>query len=54
VIVLLLTLNRVIKGYISLLSNQGFKESLEDFNVTSKLLALEVRKPTPEALQVIL
>ncbi|MFP3634036.1 GntR family transcriptional regulator [Bacillus sp. SIMBA_033] len=39
------------KGYISLLSNQGFKESLEDFNVTSKLLALEVRKPTPEAAQ---
>ncbi|MBD1381057.1 GntR family transcriptional regulator [Metabacillus arenae] len=37
------------KGYISLLSNQGFKESLEDFNITTKVIELEVRKPTQEA-----
>ncbi|WP_332634312.1 GntR family transcriptional regulator [Halalkalibacter flavus] len=37
------------KGYISLLSNQGFKENLEDFHVTSEVIELEVRKPTEEA-----
>ncbi|MFC0558062.1 GntR family transcriptional regulator [Halalkalibacter alkalisediminis] len=37
------------KGYISLLSNQGFKKDLEDFNVTSEVIELEVRKPTEEA-----
>jgi GntR family transcriptional regulator, transcriptional regulator of bglA len=37
------------KGYISLLSNQGFKENLEDFNVTSKVIELDLRKPTQEA-----
>ncbi|MCM3651517.1 GntR family transcriptional regulator [Metabacillus litoralis] len=37
------------KGYISLLSNQGFKENLEDFNITSEVIELEVRKPTKEA-----
>lgn len=36
------------KGYISLLSNQGFKENLEDFNITSEVIELEVRKPTKE------
>jgi GntR family transcriptional regulator of bglA len=36
-------------GYISLLSNQGFKKDLEDFNVTSKVIELEVKKPTKEA-----
>ncbi|MDQ0859769.1 GntR family transcriptional regulator [Bacillus sp. V2I10] len=37
------------KGYISLLSNQGFKKDLEDFNITSKVIELEVKKPTKEA-----
>lgn len=34
------------KGYISLLSNQGFKKDLEDFQLTSKVIELDVRKPT--------
>lgn len=37
-------------GYISLLSNQGFKKDLEDFHVTSKVIELDVRKPTQEAV----
>ncbi|MGM7723627.1 GntR family transcriptional regulator [Metabacillus sp. Hm71] len=37
------------KGYIGLLSNQGFKKDLEDFQLTSKVLELDVRKPTQEA-----
>lgn len=37
------------KGYISLLTNQGFKKDLEDFNITSKVIELDVRKPTQEA-----
>ncbi|MEK3646424.1 GntR family transcriptional regulator [Aeribacillus composti] len=37
------------KGYISLLSNQGFKKDLEEFHVTSKVIELDVRKPTQEA-----
>jgi GntR family transcriptional regulator, transcriptional regulator of bglA len=37
------------KGYISLLLNQGFKSDLEDFHVTSKVIELELRKPTQEA-----
>lgn len=37
------------KGYISLLSNQGFKNSLEDFQITSEVIELDVRKPTKEA-----
>ncbi len=37
------------KGYISLLSNQGFKKDLEDYELTSKIIELEVRKPTEEA-----
>ncbi|MRX73973.1 UTRA domain-containing protein [Bacillus lacus] len=37
------------KGYISLLSNQGFKRELEDAQISSKPLQLEVRKPSKEA-----
>ncbi|TWT25425.1 GntR family transcriptional regulator [Planomicrobium sp. CPCC 101110] len=37
------------KGYISLLSNQGFKKNLEEFQITSKVIQLDVRKPTTEA-----
>ncbi|MEM1504586.1 GntR family transcriptional regulator [Domibacillus sp. 8LH] len=37
------------KGYISLLSNQGFKKDLEDYKITSKVIELEVRTPTQEA-----
>lgn len=37
------------KGYISLLSNQGFKKDLEDFQITSEIIELDVRKPTKEA-----
>lgn len=37
------------KGYISLLSNQGFKKDLEDYKITSKVIELEARKPTQEA-----
>jgi GntR family transcriptional regulator, transcriptional regulator of bglA len=36
------------KGYISLLSNQGFKKDLEDYELTSKIIEFEVRKPTEE------
>lgn len=36
------------KGYISLLSNQGFKKDLEDCNITARVVELEVKKPTPE------
>ncbi|MCM3788928.1 GntR family transcriptional regulator [Domibacillus indicus] len=36
------------KGYIGLLSNQGFKKDLEDFKITSKVIELEVRTPTQE------
>lgn len=39
------------KGYISLLSNQGFKKDLEDYKITSKVIELEVRTPTQEAAQ---
>ncbi|WP_409290293.1 GntR family transcriptional regulator [Peribacillus sp. SCS-37] len=39
------------KGYVSLLSNQGFKKDLEEFNVTSKVLELEVQKPSETAAQ---
>src|SRR5581483_10555821 len=37
------------KGYISLLSNQGFKKDLEGFTITSKVIELDMRKPTQEA-----
>lgn len=37
------------KGYISLLSNQGFKKNLKEFQITSKVIQLDVRKPTQEA-----
>lgn len=41
------------KGYISLLSNQGFKKDLEDFQITSKVIELEARKPTQEAADIL-
>ncbi|PSL41671.1 GntR family transcriptional regulator of bglA [Planomicrobium soli] len=37
------------KGYISLLSTKGFKKILEDFQITSKVIELDIRKPTTEA-----
>ncbi|MEQ7805391.1 GntR family transcriptional regulator [Priestia megaterium] len=37
------------KGYIGLLSNQGFTSELEDFQLTSEVIELDVRKPTQEA-----
>lgn len=37
------------KGYISLLSTQGFKKVLEEFQITSKVIELDIRKPTKEA-----
>lgn len=36
------------KGYISLQINHGFKKDLEKFNVSSKLLELDLCKPTKE------
>lgn len=39
------------KGYISLLSNQGFKKDLEGFQITSQVIEFDVRKPTAEAAQ---
>lgn len=39
------------KGYISLLSNQGFKKDLEGFHITSNVLELDVRTPTQEVAQ---
>jgi len=39
------------KEYINLLSNQGFKKDLENLKITSKVLELEVRKPTNEVAQ---
>lgn len=36
------------KGYISLLSNQGFKKDLEDFNITTEVIKLDIRKPTKD------
>ncbi|WNS77758.1 GntR family transcriptional regulator [Domibacillus sp. DTU_2020_1001157_1_SI_ALB_TIR_016] len=37
------------KGYRGLLSNQGFKKDLEGVCLTSKVIELEVMKPTKEA-----
>lgn len=37
------------KGYISLLSNQGFTKDLDDFQITSEVIELKVTKPTEEA-----
>lgn len=37
------------KGYISLLSNQGFTKDLNDFHITSEVIELKVTKPTEEA-----
>ena len=39
------------KGYISLLSNQGFTRDLESFPITSKVLELDIRKPSREVAQ---
>ncbi|WP_453992069.1 GntR family transcriptional regulator [Bacillus nitroreducens] len=36
------------KGYITLFTNQGFKKDLEDFQLSSEVIELEVRKPTDE------
>lgn len=36
------------KGYISLLSNQGFTKDLDDFDLTSDVIELKVIKPTKE------
>lgn len=36
------------KGYISLLSNQGFKKDLEEFQLTSEVLTLDIVKPPEE------
>jgi len=37
------------QGYISLTSNQGFKKNLEEFQITSEVITLDIRKPTKEA-----
>ncbi|EGA91437.1 transcriptional regulator family protein [Planococcus donghaensis MPA1U2] len=37
------------QGYISLTSNQGFKKNLEEFQITSDVITLDIRKPTKEA-----
>lgn len=37
------------QGYISLTSNQGFNKNLEEFQITSDVITLDVRKPTKEA-----
>ncbi len=37
------------RGYIGLLSNQGFKKELDGFQITSEVLALDIRRPTAEA-----
>ena len=39
------------KGYISLLSNQGFKKDLEEYQITSKVIKLEVVKPKQEIME---
>ncbi|ENH98161.1 transcriptional regulator family protein [Gracilibacillus halophilus YIM-C55.5] len=36
------------KGYINLLSNQGFKKDLDNFQITSEVIELDVRKPNSE------
>ncbi|MBU8792041.1 GntR family transcriptional regulator [Oceanobacillus caeni] len=38
-------------NYINLLSNQGFQKDLDQFNITSEQLQLEVQKPTEMAAQ---
>ncbi|WP_066185944.1 MULTISPECIES: GntR family transcriptional regulator [Gracilibacillus] len=37
------------RGYINLLSNQGFKKDLEEFDITTEMISLEIVKPTQEA-----
>lgn len=39
------------KGYISLLSNQGFTKDLEEFELTADVIDLKVIKPTLEVAQ---
>lgn len=39
------------KGYMGLLSNGGFKKELEGVQITSKVIELEVMKPTKETAQ---
>ncbi|MDX8045065.1 GntR family transcriptional regulator [Gracilibacillus sp. S3-1-1] len=39
------------KGYISLLSNQGFKKDLDQFEITTKVMDLQVVKPTKEVAE---
>ena len=36
------------KGYINLISNQGFKKDHENFQITSRIIQLDIRKPTRE------
>jgi len=36
------------KGYINLLTNQGFKKDLDDFSITSKVVELDVKKASSE------
>ncbi|QLK86577.1 GntR family transcriptional regulator [Staphylococcus sp. 17KM0847] len=37
--------------YISLLSNQGFKQELEQFNITSDIIEFNIQKPTHKIAQ---
>lgn len=39
------------KGYISLFSNQGFKKDLDNFQITSKVLDLQIIKPTDSIME---
>ncbi|WP_152655722.1 GntR family transcriptional regulator [Oceanobacillus sp. CFH 90083] len=39
------------KNYINLLSNQGFQKDLEEFNITSEVLELDICKPTEAVAQ---
>jgi GntR family transcriptional regulator of bglA len=38
------------KGYISLLSNQGFKKEMEEYQPTSEVIELDVVRPTQEVM----
>ncbi|GIO23597.1 GntR family transcriptional regulator [Oceanobacillus sp. J11TS1] len=38
-------------NYINLLSNQGFQKDLDQFNITSEMLELEIQKPTETVAQ---
>lgn len=41
------------KGYISLLKNQGFKENLEEFDITAQVLELSVIVPDEEVKEAL-